>query len=50
MAELTTPGFDFQVRRDDYHQTRILAASVPDDLAEGQVLFRVDRFALGRSL
>ncbi len=46
MTELTPPGRDFQVRRDDYHQPRIVAAPVPGDLAEGQVLFRVDRFAL----
>jgi NADPH:quinone reductase-like Zn-dependent oxidoreductase len=46
MPDLTTPGLDFQVRRDDYSKTRFVEREVPGELAPGQVLFRVDRFAL----
>jgi len=46
MADLSIPGLDFQVRRDDYRQTRFVDTPAPADLADGQVLFRVDRFAL----
>ncbi len=37
-------GLDFLVKRDDWKQIRFDDAAVPE-LAEGQVLFRVDRFA-----
>lgn len=37
---------DFQVNRDDFRDTRFVAGAPVDDLADGQVLFRVDRFAL----
>ncbi len=37
---------DFQVRRDDWSQTRFVAGPVPGDLADGQVLFEVDKFAI----
>jgi hypothetical protein len=40
-----SPGLDFLVRRDDWKQTRFDEAPLPE-LAPGQVLFRVDRFAL----
>ena len=36
---------DFQVRRDDWHQCRLVPSQEPE-LAPGQVLFKVDRFAL----
>ena len=39
-------GTDFGVRRDDWSQTRFEDAAVDEDLQPGQVLFRVDRFAL----
>lgn len=38
-------SLDFHVRRDDWSQTRFVEGAVPE-LAPGQVLFRVDRFAL----
>ena len=36
---------DFQVKRDAWAETRFVEAPLPE-LAEGQVLFRIDRFAL----
>src|SRR5262245_45634043 len=36
---------DFLVRRDDWRQSRLATTSTPDP-GPGQVLFRVDRFAL----
>ena len=36
----------FEVQRSKWQQHRVVTTSVPDDLAAGQVLFRVDRFAL----
>ena len=38
-------GLDFLVNKNDWKQNRFDDAPVPD-LADGQVLFRVDRFAL----
>jgi hypothetical protein len=46
MADPSAPGLDFQVRRDDYRKTRFVDSSAPGELAAGQVLFRVERFAL----
>ena len=37
---------DFQVDRDDFHNTRFVAGEPIDSLRDGQVLFKVDRFAL----
>ncbi len=39
-------GTDFGVRRDDWSQTRFEDVDIDEDLKPGQVLFRVDRFAL----
>jgi len=39
------PGLDFLVKKDDWAQTRFVESQAPE-LAPGQVLFRVDRFAL----
>ncbi len=39
-------GGDFIVRRDDFRQCRFVASAIDAELAPGQVLFRVDRFAL----
>jgi NADPH:quinone reductase-like Zn-dependent oxidoreductase len=41
------PGqsLDFLVNRANWHETRFVEGPVPGDLAPGQVLFRVDRFA-----
>lgn len=41
----TSSGLDFLVDRKDWARHRFAAAAVPD-LANGQVLFRIDRFAL----
>lgn len=40
------PPIDFQVNRDDFRETRFAPGAPIDDLADGQVLFEVDRFAL----
>ncbi len=40
----TDHGLDFLVKKDDWAQTRFVEGPVPE-LAPGQVLFRVDRFA-----
>ncbi len=47
-ATSASQGLDFRVDRDDYHRIDFAAAEIPtaDELAEGQVLFRIDRFAL----
>lgn len=37
---------DFQVDRDDFHHVRFAPGAPVDALADGQVLFKVDRFAL----
>ena len=37
---------DFQVNRDDFRDCRFVPGAPIDALAEGQVLFKVDRFAL----
>ncbi|MEL7451117.1 MAG: DUF2855 family protein [Pseudomonadota bacterium] len=36
----------FEVRKDDWAKTRVVDALVPDQLADGEVLLRVDRLAL----
>jgi hypothetical protein len=41
-----TTHLDFQVKRDDWHETRFVEGGEPGSLSSGQVLFRVDRFAL----
>ena len=43
---MARPDLDFHVRRDDYASTRFVEGSEPGDLAAGQVLFDVDRFAI----
>ena len=43
MVELA--GLDFIVRRNAWHDTRFVDSEASSDLAPGQVLFRVDRFA-----
>lgn len=40
-----TPGLEFVVKKAAWHETRFVDTEVPTDLAPGQVLFRVDRFA-----
>ena len=40
-----TTSLDFLVNRSDWHKTRFVEGPEPRDLAPGQVLFRVDRFA-----
>ena len=42
----TTPGLDFSVKRDDWRECRFETSEAPAELEPGQVLFRVDRFAL----
>lgn len=37
---------DFQVDRDDFRNCRVVPGAATDPLASGQVLFKVDRFAL----
>ena len=37
---------NLQVKRDDWSECRFVDSETPADLAPGQVLFRVDRFAL----
>ncbi len=43
MSRLT--GLDFIVDKSAWHKTRFIETEVSTDLAPGQVLFRVDRFA-----
>lgn len=40
------PPLDFQVDRDDFREVRFVEGAPIDDLADGQVLFEIDRFAL----
>lgn len=42
---MANESLDFLVDRVDWHKTRFVEGPAPGDLAEGQVLFRVDRFA-----
>ena len=42
---MASESLDFLVNRADWHKTRFVEGPVPGDLAPGQVLFRVDRFA-----
>jgi hypothetical protein len=37
---------DFHVNRDDFHDTQFVPGEPIDSLADGQVLFKIDRFAL----
>ena len=46
MSENHQAPIDFQVHRDDFHDCRIVPGASIEDLDEGQVLFKVDRFAL----
>jgi hypothetical protein len=46
MPPPTADGLDFLVRRDDWHQHRFDEPGGLTDLAQGQVRFQVDRFAL----
>jgi len=46
MAAPLTPGLEFQVRRDDYRKTRFVDRPAPAEPADGEVLLRIDRFAL----
>src|SRR5262245_34026429 len=39
-------GLDFQVQKSEWKTTRFAEAPAPSELAPGQVLFRLDRFAL----
>ncbi len=41
-----TDGLDFLVDRSEWAKTRFVESPIPGELAPGQVLFRVDRFAL----
>ena len=42
----TLPPIDFQVNRDAFRDCRFVSGAPIDALADGQVLFKVDRFAL----
>ena len=42
---MTTENLDFLVNRSDWHKTEFVEGPKPSDLASGQVLFRIDRFA-----
>jgi NADPH:quinone reductase-like Zn-dependent oxidoreductase len=42
---MTKTHLDFLVNRSNWHETRFVEGPEPGDLAPGQVLFRVDRFA-----
>lgn len=42
----TETAVDFAVRRDDWRQCRTASLALPSELRDGQVLFRIDRFAL----
>jgi len=46
MTDAETDPIDFLVNRDDFHETRFVPGASIESLAEGQVLFKVDRFAL----
>ena len=46
MSENHSTPIDFQVDRDDFRNCRVVPGVAIDDLDAGQVLFRVDRFAL----
>ena len=46
MSENHQAPIDFQVHRDDFRDCRVVAGAPIDALDEGQVLFKVDRFAL----
>ena len=46
MTEDPSAPIDFQVHRDDFRNCRVVPGGSIDELDEGQVLFRVDRFAL----
>jgi NADPH:quinone reductase-like Zn-dependent oxidoreductase len=45
-AVQANPVLDFTIRRDDWRTGRIDRVTLPDALATGQVVLRVDRFAL----
>ncbi len=46
MTDAATAPIDFQVNRDDFRETRFVPGAAIDSLEDGQVLFKVDRFAL----
>ena len=46
MSSDTLEGLDFVVNRSEWHKTHFRETRIDTDLAPGQVLFRVDRFAL----
>jgi hypothetical protein len=46
MAQALGEGLDFLVDKADWHRCRFASAPAPGELPPGQVLFRVDRFAL----
>jgi hypothetical protein len=46
MPARETPGLDFLVKRDAWHEHRFVESGPPGDLAAGRVRFRIDRFAL----
>ena len=43
---MALPPIDFQVNRDDFRDCHFVPGAPIDDLAAGQVLFEIDRFAL----
>ena len=45
MSSSTLEGLDFVVDRKQWHKTRFSESQISTDLAPGQVLFRIDRFA-----
>jgi hypothetical protein len=46
MSQETLDGLDFVVNRSEWHKTRFVESQQTTDLAAGQVLFRIDRFAI----
>lgn len=46
MADSRAPGLDFLVDRGDWSRSRFDESPAPGAVSQGQVLFRVDRFAL----
>ena len=46
VTEAATAPLDFQVNRDNFRDCRFAPGAAIDSLADGQVLFKIDRFAL----
>ena len=46
MDKMAETGRDFIIKRDDWGSCKFVPAAVPTDLEPGEVVFRVDRFAM----